>query len=59
MTKEEHERLALLEALLLHAKIAVPWMVRTLTHATDEIHVGMYSDELKHAIELNEYLKVL
>ena len=58
MTKEEHERLALLEALLLHAKIAVPWMVNTLRHATEELN-GCYSDELKHSIELNEYLKVL
>lgn len=57
--KEQLERLALLEAFLIHAKIAVPWMVKTLTHATDEIHNGMYSDELKHAIEFNEYLKVL
>lgn len=58
MSKEEHERLAQLEAFLLNAKIALPWMVGTLKHATDE-QQGCYSNELKHAIELNDYAKVL
>ncbi len=51
------DRLALVEEVLEQVKIAVPWMVKTLTHATDELHEGNYSDELKHAIAIEELLK--
>ena len=55
--KLQDERLELLEATILRAKLAVPWMVKTLRHATDELHEGNYSDELKHAIAVEELLK--
>ena len=38
-------------------KIAIPWMVKTLVHATDELHEGNYSDELKHAMAVNNLLE--
>jgi len=50
------ERLELLEQVVMQAKIAVPWMVKTLVHATDELHEGNYSDQLKHAISLKDLL---
>ncbi len=51
------EQLELLQEVLEQVKIAVPWMVKTLTHATDELHEGNYSDELKHAIAVKELLE--
>ena len=58
MTKEEKKRMADLETLLANVKICMPWMVKTLRHKTEELN-GCYSDELKHAIETNEFAKVL
>ena len=49
----------LLEDFVEQAKIAVPWMVATLKHATDELHEGNYSDELKHAMALRDLAEVL
>ncbi len=51
------EELELLKEVLEQVKIAVPWMVKTLVHATDELHEGNYSDELKHAIAVKELLE--
>lgn len=58
MNEKDKKRLADLETFLENAKIAVPWMVDTLKRATDDLH-GCYSDHLNHAIELNEYAKLL
>ncbi len=57
MIIDVEEELELLKEVITQCKIAVPWMVKTLTHATDEIHNGMYSDELKHAIAVDDLLK--
>ena len=51
------EQLEFLQEVLVQVKIAVPWMVKTLRHATDELHEGNYSDELKHAISVKELLE--
>ncbi len=51
------EKEKLRDEILEQVKIAVPWMVKTLRHATDELHEGNYSDELKHAIAVEELLK--
>lgn len=53
------ERDDLIEDIVEQAKIAVPWMVKTLRHATDELHEGNYSDHLKHAIALADALEAL
>jgi len=53
------ERLQLLEDVVKQAKIALPWMVETLVHATDELHEGNYSPELKHAMALRDALEAL
>ncbi len=60
MSKEQtnkDERLELLENAIAQCKIAVPWMVKSLRHDTDELHEGNYSDELKHAIATEELLE--
>lgn len=53
------ERLALLEAILLSCKIALPWMVDSMKHSVDEINGGNYSPELKHAMALREAVEAL
>ena len=53
------ERQELVDDIVEQAKIAVPWMVKTLRHATDELHEGNYSPELKHAIALSGALEAL
>ena len=51
------EKEKLRDEVLKQVKIALPWMVKTLRHATDELHEGNYSDELKHAIAVEELLE--
>ena len=51
------EKEKLRDEILEQVKIAVPWMVKTLRHATDELHEGNYSDELKHAIAVEQLLE--
>ncbi len=51
------EAFSLQEDIIIQVKIAVSWMVKTLRHATDELHEGNYSDELKHAISVKELLE--
>ncbi len=51
------EKEKLRDEVLEQVKIALPWMVKTLRHATDELHEGNYSDELKHAIAVEELLE--
>ena len=51
------EKEKLRDEALEQVKIAVPWMVKTLRHATDELHEGNYSDELKHAIAVEQLLE--
>ncbi len=53
-SQEKEDRLADLENFLEYAKTAVPWMVDTLVHATDQVHPGLYSPELEHAILLKK-----
>ena len=51
------EAFSLQEDIIIQVKIAVSWMVKTLRHATDELHEGNYSDELKHAIAVEQLLE--
>ncbi len=57
MIIDVEEELELLKEVVNQCKIAVPWMVKTLVHATDQVHDGMYSDELKHAMAVDDLLK--
>lgn len=52
-------RLQLLEDAIVQLKIFVPWAVKTLVHATDQVHDGMYSDDLKHGMLCDELLEKL
>ena len=56
---DDAERLKLLEDAIEQLKLSVPWMIKTLRHATDELHQGNYSDELKHSIACEEMLEKL
>ena len=56
---DKDERLKLLEDAIVQLKLFVPWAVKTLAHATDQVHDGMYSDDLKHGMSCAEMLEKL
>ena len=58
-SQEKEDRLAELEEFLTQCHLAVLWMVNMLVCATDQIHEGLYSPELKHAMMLKERLEQL
>ena len=53
------ERLKLLEEALEQAKISHTWMLKSIKHGSDETSGGNYSDDLKHAIAVQEILEAL
>lgn len=51
-------RLRLLEAVVEQARVSHKWMLDSIQHASDETSGGNYSDELKHAIDVQKLLDV-
>lgn len=50
------EQPELLKEILIQAKISHTWMLEHIQHKADELQDGNYSDELKHAILVQELL---
>lgn len=53
------DQLKLLEEVLEQVKISHAWMLISIRHGSDETSGGNYSDELKHAIAVQEALEAL
>jgi hypothetical protein len=59
MTREQEleELIKKYEEVIVEVKISHTWMLKSIRHGSDETSGGNYSDELKHAIVVQEMIE--